>query len=183
MAPVSPTSSTPMSSRFKDKLKKIRDDSAKRGQSDLQTRSDEDLQRSERTVMAFEFREKVEALIEEFVENFRAEAPGFVLNRGFFEGKYMLALRQDEAIQDDHGGEHSYFSRVMFLIDPHAQDHEIVLQCRKTLRNADLETAFNRGPMVEATLATMAAFIEEQFLGFAEGYFTDADSPKATIEG
>jgi len=171
-----------MSSRFKDKLKKIRDDSAKRGQSDLQTRSDEDLQRSERTVMAFEFREKVETVIEEFVRNFRAEAPGFVLNRGFFEGKYMLALRQDEAIEDDAGEEHSFFSRVMFLLDPHAEDGEIVLQCRKTLRNADLETAFHRGPMAEATLAPIAAFIEEQFLGFAKGYFTEAETPKTTVE-
>ena len=59
-----------MSSAFKDKLKKIRDASAKRSEIHLRLRSEEDLIRSQRTVHAFEFRESVEAVIEDFVKKY-----------------------------------------------------------------------------------------------------------------
>src|SRR5215510_2200707 len=133
--------SIPMSSAFKDKLKKIRDASAKRSEIHLRLRSEEDLIRSQRTVQAFEFREGVEAVIEEFVKNLQAEVPGFVLTRGFFEGKYMLALRLDEELRDDQGRPLRAFSRLMFLLDPHADDGRFVVQAKKTIRNRDLETA------------------------------------------
>ncbi|HZJ70429.1 MAG TPA: hypothetical protein VFF36_05810, partial [Planctomycetota bacterium] len=77
-----------MSNAFKDKLKKIRDASAKRSEVHLKTRSDADLAKSQKTVAAFEFREAIEAVIGDFVKNFQAEAPGFALTRGFYEGKY-----------------------------------------------------------------------------------------------
>jgi hypothetical protein len=164
--------SIPMSSAFKDKLRKIRDASAKRGEIHLKLRSEEDLIRSQRTVHAFEFRESIEAVIEEFVRNFQAEAPGFVLTRGFFEGKYMLALRLDEELVDAGGKAARYFSRLLFLLDPHANEDQFLMQCKKTIRNRDLESESRSGPMTTDAQSDFADFIEAQFLTFAEHYFT-----------
>jgi hypothetical protein len=163
--------SIPMSSAFKDKLKKIRDASAKRSEIHLRLRSDEDLVRSQRTVRAFEFREAVEAVIEEFVRNFQSEAPGFVLTRGFFEGKYMLALRLDEELVNSEGRTGRYFSRLLFLLDPHSDDDRFVMQCKKTIRNRDLDTDAHTGHMSPEGRAEFSNFIEAQFLDFAEHYF------------
>lgn len=163
--------SIPMSSAFKDKLKKIRDASAKRSEIHLRLRTDEDLVRSQRTVQAFEFRESIEAVIEEFVRNFQSEAPGFVLTRGFFEGKYMLALRLDEELLNGEGRSGRYFSRLLFLLDPHPDDGRFGMQCKKTIRNRDLESDAHAGTMTPESRPDFAAFIEAQFLDFAEHYF------------
>jgi len=160
-----------MSSAFKDKLRKIRDASAKRSEIHLRLRSDEDLERSQRTVQAFEFRESVEAVIEEFVKNFQTEAPGFVLTRGFFEGKYMLALRLDEELLDADGRLGRYFSRVIFLLDPHLDEDFFAMQTKKTIRNRDRETTSQTGEMNDGGKAEFATFIEAQFIEFAEQYF------------
>ena len=160
-----------MSSAFKDKLRKIRETSAKRSEVQLRLRSDEDLHRSQRTVHAFEFREGIEAVIEDFAKNLQSEVPGFVLTRGFFEGKYMLALRLDEELRDDQGRPQRAFSRLMFLLDPHADSDRFVVQAKKTIRNRDLETATSTGPMSPEGQAEFARFVEAQFLDFAESYF------------
>jgi len=167
-----------MSSAFKDKLKKIRDASAKRSEIHLRLRSDEDLVRSQRTVHAFEFREGVEAVIEDFVKNFQSEAPGFVLTRGFFEGKYMLALRLDEELVNSEGRTGRYFSRLLFLLDPHPDDDRFVMQCKKTIRNRDLETDAHSGHMTPESQAEFSGFIEAQFLDFAEHYFGESSFSK-----
>lgn len=164
-----------MSNRFKDTLKKIRDDSAKRNVAGLAVRSEADLEKSARTVHAFEFRENIEKVIEEFVANFQAEAPSFVLTRGFFEGKYMLALRADEQLNDANGDIGTYFSRIMFLLDPHGEDDEFAMQCRRTVRNLDAETTSCTTPMVDDAKADLAAFIEQQFIDFAERYFAETE--------
>ena len=166
-----------MSSAFKDKLRKIRETSAKRSEVQLRLRSDEDLQRSQRTVHAFEFRESVEAVIEDFAKNLSAEVPGFVLTRGFFEGKYMLALRLDEELRDDQGRPQRAFSRLMFLLDPHADDGRFVVQAKKTIRSRDLETGSTTGTMSPEGQAEFARFVEAQYLDFAESYFGE---PKPT---
>ncbi|MGQ0551604.1 MAG: hypothetical protein ACT4PU_00115 [Planctomycetota bacterium] len=163
--------STTMSSTFKDKLKKIRDASAKQSEVQLRIRSDEDLARSQRTVHAFEFREAVEAVIEDFAKNFQSETPGFVLTRGFFEGKYMLALRADEELVDGVGKTDKYFSRLMFLLDPHHEEDRFVMQAKKTIRNRDLETGSVTATMADTDKPRFATFVEAQFLEFAEGYF------------
>lgn len=160
-----------MSSAFKDKLRQIRDASAKRSEIHLRLRSDEDLVRSQRTVQAFEFREGLEAVIEEFVKNFQTEAPAFVLTRGFFEGKYMLALRLDEQLLDAEGRIGRYFSRVIFLLDPHLDENFFAMQVKKTIRNRDLETSSRTAEMNDTGREEFAAFIEQQFLQFAEQYF------------
>ena len=172
-----------MSSAFKDKLKKIRDASAKRSEIHLRLRSEEDLIRSQRTVHAFEFREGVEAVIEEFTKNFQAEAPGFVLTRGFFEGKYMLALRLDEELVNGEGRTGKYFSRLLFLMDPHPDDDSFVMQCKKTIRNRDLESDSHAGKMTPEGQAEFAAFIEAQFLAFAERYFGESSFSKPSPVG
>ena len=162
-----------MASRFRDKLKKIRDASQARSEASHRARTQEDIDRSEKTVRAFEYRESVEAVIEELVRNFQAEAPGFVLTRGFFEGKYMLALRLDEQLLDTNGRVDSYFSRLMFLLDPHSSDNTFGVQCRKTIRNRDMDTLSHGGAMTDDEQAGFAGFIEEQFVSFAEAYFGD----------
>jgi hypothetical protein len=160
-----------MSSAFKDKLRKIRDESVKRSEVQLRLRSEEDLQRSQRTVRAFEFREAVEAVIEEFARNLQGEVAGFVLTRGFFEGKYMLALRLEEELRDEQGRAWKAFSRLMFLLEPHADDDRFAMQAKKTVRNRDLETLSSSGPMNPEGQAEFARFVESQFLDFAESYF------------
>ena len=85
---------------------------------------------------AFEFREGIEAVIEDFAKNLQSEVPGFVLTRGFFEGKYMLALRLDEELRDEQGRPQRAFSRLMFLLDPHADSDRFVVQAKKTSATA-----------------------------------------------
>ncbi len=171
-----------MATRFKDKLKQIRDASTQRSVIDLKLRSEEDLVKSQRTVKAFEFRESVEAVITELVKSFQAEAPVFVLNRGFFEGKYMLALRLNEELVDSEGRADRYFSRLMFLLDPHTDQDAFDLQCRKTVRNRDLESHSVRSEMTDAGRTTLSEFIEAQFLEFAEQYFGETSLSKpATV--
>jgi hypothetical protein len=160
-----------MNSRFQDKLREIRDAGERRSEASHKERSLEDMARSQKTVAAFEYRERVEKVIEDLVTNFLDEAPGFVLSRGFFEGKYMLALRFDESLTDDEGrGGHSY-SRLMLLLAPHSEDDSFEIQCRKTIRNRDVETQSATAPMTIDALPEHASFIEDQFLSFARVYF------------
>ena len=172
---MTPTTSAPMSNRFKQKLKQIRDDSLRRAEVSHKARTEEDLFRSQKTVASFEFRERVEAVIEDFVTNFQAEAEGFVLTRGFFEGKYMLAMRLDEELVDESGKADSYYSRLVFLLDPHSDDGSFSVECRKTIRNRDLETLSKTGHMDGADHDEYARFVEQMFVGFAEAYFADTD--------
>ena len=120
---------------------------------------------------AFDPDRRVEAVIEEFVKNFQTEAPSFVLTRGFFEGKYMLALRLDEQLLDEEGQLARYFSRVIFLLDPHLDEDFFAMQVKKTIRNRDLETRSRTAEMNDTGRDEFASFIEEQFLEFAEQYF------------
>jgi hypothetical protein len=172
-----------MSSAFKDKLKKIRDASTKRSEIQIKLRSEEDLLRSQKTVQAFEFRESIEAVIEDLVKNFQAEAPVFVLTRGFYEGKYMLALRSEEELVDPAGQAARYYSRLMFLLDPHVDQNCFGIQAKKTIRNRDLESTSFRGHMADEDTAGFASFVEQQFLEFAESYFGDTTLSKPTSVG
>ena len=160
-----------MSSTFKDRLRQIRDASSRQSAIQLKLRSEEDLIRSQRTVRAFEFREQVEEVIDRLADSFQAEAPCFVLTRGFFEGKYMLALRFDEEALREDGRTERTFSRVLFLLAPHADDETFSAQCKKTIRHRDLETMPISVAMSEEGLATLSTFIDEQFIAFAKAYF------------
>ena len=160
-----------MSNQFKDKLKEIRDASTRRSEAVSKERSADEIHRSQKTVMAFDYRERVERVIDELVAGFLVEAPSFTLSRGFFEGKYMLALRLDERLMDQQGEVDNYYSRIMFLLAPHSEDDSFGIQCRKTIRNKDLETHSSACPMTDQALPDLAGFIEEHFLIFARGYF------------
>lgn len=180
---MTPATSTPMSNRFKQKLKEIRDESQRRAVVSHKARTDEDLHRSEKTVQSFDFRERVEAVIDELVLNFQGEAPGFVLHRGFFEGKYMLAMRLEEQLVDESGKPGQYFSRLVFLLDPHSSDDSFTVECRKTIRNRDLETLSRSGAMATEELEVYGEFVEQQFLTFAEAYFADTDLTRPPTAG
>ncbi len=173
-----------MPSRFQEKLREIRDASTRSSSRELERRSDEELARSQRTVEGFEFREKVEAVIEEFVKNFQEAATGFVLNRGFFEGKYMLALRLTEEVPDADGNVDRAYSRLMFLLGPNPESHTFSLQCRKTIRNRDQESMSDEQPMDRKGLRKISGFVESQFLAFASKYFGDKKNsePQPTVE-
>ena len=175
--------STPMSNAFKDKLKKIRDASSKRGEIQIKLRSEEELLRSQKTVQAFEFREGIEAVIEELVKNFQVEAPAFVLTRGFYEGKYMLALRSEEELVDPEGRAARYFSRLMFLLDPHVDENSFGIQAKKTIRNRDMDSTSFRGQMADEDRDGFSSYVEQQFLEFAENYFGDTTLSKPTSVG
>ena len=172
-----------MSSAFKDKLKKIRDASTKRSEIQIKLRSEEDLLRSQKTVQAFEFREAIEAVIEELVKNFQAEAPTFVLTRGFYEGKYMLALRAEEELVDASGRTARYFSRLMFLLDPQVDENSFAIQAKRTIRNRDMESTSFRGQMAAEDHEGFAGYVEQQFLEFAEYYFGDTTLSKPSGVG
>jgi len=164
-----------MTSRFRDKLKQIRDASQKRSAQSHRERTEEDIHRSQQTVAAFEFREQLEVVIDEFVANFLTEAPGFTLTRGFFEGKYMLSLRLEEQLLDQNGHLDGYFSRLMFLLDPRSAAREFAIQCRKTIRNKDMETTNLLSTMDPPGRTALGEFIEAQFLAFAEAYFGETN--------
>ena len=169
-----------MSNAFKDKLKQIRDASAKRSEIHLRVRSDEDMAKSQKTVQAFEFREALETVISDFFKNFQAEAPGFVLTRGFYEGKYMLSMRCEEELTDTSGHTSKYFSRLIFLLDPHVDDRSFSIQAKKTIRNRDLESVSLNGAMGDGDQAAFASFVEAQFLEFAENYFGEHSLTRPT---
>jgi len=157
-----------MSSAFKDRLRQIRDQSAQQTEVQMRLRSDEDLLRTRKTVLAFEFRERGAGVIEEYAHSFQSEAPGFVLTRGFFEGKYMLALRLDEASVE---GVHRSFSRLLFLLDPHSDEDTFAVRCKKTIRDRDVDSQLTTVPMTDEGLGTLGAFIEAHFLDFAQRFF------------
>lgn len=169
-----------MINQFKARLKQIRDASERRTEASQKARSSEDMQRSQKTFQGFEFREKVEAVIEELAEGFSGEAGGFELSRGFYESKYMLALRLDERLTSEDGDKGSYFSRIVFLLDPHIADDSFEVECRKTIRNRDIETTSHAAHMVTDDLASIAGFLEDQFVAFAEGYFGGMDAKHPT---
>ena len=172
-----------MPRRFKDKLKAMRDASTAKSKRSDKARKEEDRSRSERTAKGFEFRERVEGLIEEFAQNLEAEAPGFALSRGFYESKYMLALRLNEELADADGLVDRYFSRLMFLLSPDLDEQQFHLQCRKTIRNRDLESASLEQPMTEVGLVAVSTFIETQFIAFAEAYFAQNALTRPPVVG
>jgi len=169
-----------MINQFKARLKQIRDASERRTEASQKARSSEDMQRAQKTFQGFEFREKVEAIIEELAEGFSGEAGGFELSRGFYESKYMLALRLDERLTSGDGDKGNYFSRIVFLLDPHIADDAFEVECRKTIRNRDLETTTHAAHMVTDDLTSIAGFLEDQFVAFAEGYFGGMDAKRPT---
>lgn len=163
-----------MSTSFQDKLKEIRDAGTRQIAETRQARSLEDMERSRRTVEGLEFREKIEGMIGALATNFGEEAPSFELQRGFYEGKYLLALRADESLLDGDGHSGRYFSRLVFLLSPDGQAGTFGLECRKTVRNRDAETQLVAETMEADSLPAFEAFIEEQFLAFAAAYFRES---------
>lgn len=162
-----------MSTSFQDKLKEIRDAGTRRTAETRQARSRDDMERSRRTVESLEYREKVEAMIQALAANFGEEAPSFELQRGFYEGKYLLALRADETLFDEDGRSGHYYSRLVFLLSPDAQEGTFGLECRKTIRNRDGETQVLAEAMQADALPALEAFIERHFLAFATAYFSE----------
>jgi len=166
-----------MASTFQNKLKEIRDAGSRRSEELQKVRSSIGIERSLKTVHGFEYRERVEGVIEELVAGFQEAAIGFELSRGFYEGKYMLALRHVDAHADEKTAStsHGAFSRVIFLLAPHSEDDTFEIQCRKTIRDRDLETLSVTVPMGDESFGRIGEFIEGQFLTFAESYFAESD--------
>ena len=166
-----------MPSRFTDKLKAIRDACVTRSAEDAQVRKQAEAARSERTSRGIEFRERLETVIDEFTKSWQTEAPSFELKRGFFEGKYMLALRAGDEPDDGALSTDRAYSRLMFLLSPDLEEDLLQLQCRKTIRDRDLDSASVTQPMTEVGLVALTNFVEAQFVEFAERYFAAKGNP------
>ncbi len=160
---------------FKEKLRKIRAENARRTATHLQERTEEDMAHSDQTVATFNYRERVESLIDDLIQNFCKEAPQFSLSRGFFDGYYSLTTKTEETLIDSEGSSRSYFSRIMLLLNPQMEAQTFSIECRKTVRDVDLETVREETAMNDGGIATLGKFAENQFIEFAESYFSETE--------
>jgi hypothetical protein len=114
----------------------------------------------------------VQGIIEEFIDRFLVELPAFARSKGFYEGKYCIAVMADELLVDRLGGMDKYFSRISFLLDPCGEEETFMVQCKRTVRERDLETTRFSQSFLITDMSDVRLFVEQQFLEFAETYFT-----------
>jgi len=155
---------------FSSRLRAIREDVAVKAAASHRAEVEADLATSARHLAALEFLWQVEAEISPRLADLRTVADGFVLSRRFFDGRYMLALRH-EAVTDEDEGEEQGFSRLAFLLDPHADEGRFELECRQTVSSGDRGAERREVDLDADGLASLAAFVEARIVEFAEGFF------------
>ncbi|MEW6744357.1 MAG: hypothetical protein AB1486_16505 [Planctomycetota bacterium] len=172
-----------MTDSFTQRLRSIRQQRTEESARHSPERSEEVLRRSEVTARCFAFRERVQDIIENFIERFRGEVSGFEVSKGFYESKYSISISADQLMVDARGEPDKFFSRVTFLLAPCATTETLELVCKQTVRNRDLETDKVVASFAAGEIAPFAAFVERQFLRFAEAYFTaDGTRPIETTD-
>ncbi|MFO0982237.1 MAG: hypothetical protein U1E76_10960 [Planctomycetota bacterium] len=124
------------------------------------------------TEKCFAYREQVQKIIEECIDRFLGEAPSFTKSKGFYEGKYCISIMADELLVDRHGEMDKHFSRISFLLDPCGEEETFMVQCKKTVRQRDLETSRFSQSFLITDMKEVRQFVEGQFFEFAESYFT-----------
>src|SRR5690606_20739376 len=130
----------------------------------------------------FDRRDKMVKVVEEHADNFAAEVEAFGRSKSFFEGMYQIELSGDEVVIDETGALSKTFSRITFLLDPGpagaAKGRDgVLVRCKKTVRSRDVEST---APQVEAddeTLERFREYVTQQFLDFAQAYFSDSRRP------
>ena len=80
----------------------------------------------------------------------------------------MLAVRQ---VQRDAANGRSSFSRLTIFMALDTEAGQATLECRRTVRNRDLESDRVTVSMTAESLTGLEARIETWFLEFAEAYF------------
>jgi hypothetical protein len=155
-----------MNTTFLSRLQAIRQDADRRQAQ--RRRVDAVLERSEGWIRTCGFRDSLEQLVSARVDELSDEAPGFILSRSCFDGRYMLAVRQ---VHRDGVDGRSSFSRLTIFMALDTASGQATLECRRTVRNRDLEADRVTVPMTPESLQGLEARIESWFLEFAEAYF------------
>lgn len=167
---------------FQKRLREIRE--AKDRES-AERRAEEDAKARDRfreIESRFDRRERLEGIIEEYARNFVGEVPSFSVRKSFFEGKYRIEVSGEDFVVDEAGTPRKQFSRIAFFLDPRPQaaaEGSLEVQCKKTVRSRDLESASVTVPPDDEGLEAFERFVEGQFFEFANAYF-GAGSPSAS---
>ena len=157
-------------SSFRDKVKEIRASEQQRVR-DRVPLSDEELGLNDGTDRYLMARDQIAKEIAVLMQDFISEAQAFAISRGFFEGKYSIALSCDELYLDTRGEAEKAFSRINFLLDPYSPDNRFSITSKLTILNRDLPKAIRRGSLEDDPLTRFTEFAEEQMLRFAQEYF------------
>ncbi len=163
---------------FEERLRKIREEKSR--ESEAHKRHADELAHERQVQLAdlFERREQLERAIEQYSDKFMEVVPAFTRTKSFFEGKYKVEVNSDEIVVGDNGRMGKLFSRVTFLLDTQSMDGRIVVRCKKTVRNRDLETTSTAVERSPEALETFQRYAEQQFIEFAGAYFDGEPSAK-----
>jgi hypothetical protein len=178
---VPPSAEQPMVTDFEDRLRQIRE--SKNRESEEQRRQDSALSAERHAELAarFDRRENLERVIGEYADKFVALVSTFTRQKSFFEGMYKIELHSDDLLLGDAGKVTKLFSRIVFLIDTHDTDGHMVVRCKKTVRNRDLESSMHALSRTEESFEAFSKFTEEQFLEFADAYFEGSAAPTPSV--
>jgi len=111
-------------------------------------------------------RQRFEALAADLL----AEAPAFETSCRLFDGRYLLEVSAREPFTDTHGRSRRALSRLGFLVRSVADGLEV--ECHKTVADHDLLPGNARAAhRPEPGGNALDAFLEAEFLEFAEAYF------------
>ncbi len=162
---------------FSQRLRAIREDVAAKAAASRRDEVEADLAASARHLAALDFLRQVEAVISPRLADLATVADGFVLSRRFFDGRYRLALRHEGAGENEDEG--TGYSRLAFLLAPHANDGRFEVECRKTVHAEDRDGERREVSLDAGGLASLAEFVEAQVVAFAEGFFSATTSRRA----
>ena len=160
------------SRRFQGQLRRIRAEGGEANVRGQRRRSEEGRRHTDKLLAAHDFLARAEALVHEFAEPFREEAPVFEASRRLYDGCYELSLNARELLADPAGRPGRYLSRITFLLAPHADTGTFSMRTRVTVANRDLDSSYIETQMTDdGALSVLRDHIEGRFLGFAAAYF------------
>jgi hypothetical protein len=120
-------------------------------------------------------REQLQEMIENAHRVFIEAAPGFSLQRGFYEGSYVVSSAADEWRLDRAGRSNKYYSCVTFYLMPRLSEHVFEVRCKLIVRNRELEVAEWK-VMLDDAVNGFQQFAEDQYCRFAQTYFAKDDT-------
>src|SRR5262249_30170019 len=123
-------------------------------------------------------RERLQDIIESCHRVFVENAPGFSLQRGFYEGSYVISTAADEWRLDRAGSSNKYFSSVCFYLAPRLAERAFDVRCKLIVRNREVEVEADESRVLfeDEDLSGFRQFAEDQFCRFAHGYFANDDT-------
>lgn len=157
---------------FEERLRQIREAKSRESAEQQRQSEEQSLERHLELENRFDRREQIEKAIEQYGDKFMEVVPAFARSKSFFEGMYKIEVSNDEVFVGDQGKVTKLFSRVTFLIDTQSPDGRIVVRCKKTVRNRDLESTMCRIERTPEALDEFRQFAEQQFFDFASSFFS-----------